>query len=80
MIRARAGGALILGIDAENVKRLRKNLPIHLHFSEVDNGVPVQEVIIMYGDTLDDIVTELKKQKVLPPNFVRPPVKTAPRH
>lgn len=80
MVRMRIGGLLILGIDAENVKRLKKNLPIHLAMAEVETGKPVREMIIMYGDTIPDIVKELKANGVLPPDFVPPVPTPAPRH
>lgn len=72
MIRARSEGLLFLGIDAENVRRLKSGMPIHVHFAEVDNGVPVTEVVIAYGGTLQEIVQEMIDQGKLPPDFVMP--------
>ena len=72
MIRARMDGLLLLGIDAENVKRLKDGKPIHVHQAEVDNGVPITQVVITYGETLQHIVDEMKRAGVVPPDFVAP--------
>lgn len=58
MIRARASnGVFILGIDAENVKRLKDGKPILVSLAELGG---TDDVLIMYGDTLDAIKAELE--------------------
>lgn len=74
MIRARMNGALLLGIDVENVHRLTLGYPIHVHIAEVENGHPITSVTICYGATLQHIVEDMKKAGMLPPDFVPPPV------
>lgn len=74
MIRARLGTTLLLGIDAENVRRLQSGQPIHVHKAEVDNGEDIAAVVIVYGDTLQDIVNDMKREGALPPDFVMPAV------
>lgn len=59
MIRAKTSdGVFILGIDAENVKRLKDGKPIIVCLAELGG---TDDVIIMYGDTLDDVEAELKE-------------------
>lgn len=58
MLRARASnGVFILGIDAENVKRLKDGKPILISLAELGGS---DDVMICYGDTLDDIRKELE--------------------
>jgi hypothetical protein len=64
------GGALLLGVDEENVRRLKDGKPIHVFQAEVDNGEPITQVVVCYGRTLADIVVEFKKEGLLPPDFV----------
>ncbi len=56
MLKARSGNNLILGIDSENVKRLKDNKPIKVKGSDL--GID-QDIFIVYGDTLADIQKEL---------------------
>lgn len=59
MIRARASnGTFILGIDAENVKRLKDGKPILVSLAEMGGK---DDVLIMYGETLQDIQRELEE-------------------
>lgn len=59
MLRARASdGTFILGIDAENVKRLKEGKPIVVSLAELGGH---DDVLIMYGETLQDIVRELEQ-------------------
>ena len=59
MIRARASdGTFILGIDAENVKRLKEGKPILVSLAELGGH---DDVLIVYGNTLQDIVRELEE-------------------
>lgn len=58
MLRARrSDGLIILGIDAENVKRLKSGQPILVALAELGGH---DDVCIMYGDTLADIQKELE--------------------
>lgn len=59
MLRARlSNGAFILGIDAENVKRLKDGKPIMVSLAEMGGS---DDVCIMYGDTLQSIAAELER-------------------
>jgi len=58
MIKAKlTDGSLLFGISAENVKRLKQGQPIHLNLK--DMGLEDREVLIMYGETEQDIMAEL---------------------
>lgn len=48
----------IFGIDAENVKRMKNGRGLLIDMGEM--GLPGWEVIILYGETLDDIQKELE--------------------
>lgn len=56
MIRAQAGPLWILGIDAENVRRLKAGKPIAL---DVPPGT--ERLLITYGETVTDILRELEE-------------------
>lgn len=59
MIRARASnGTFILGICAENVKRLKEGKPILVSLAELGG---TDDVLIVYGDTPQDILRELRE-------------------
>lgn len=58
MLRARtSSGVFILGLDAENVKRLKEGLPILVSLAQMGGA---DDVCICYGETLDDIRRELE--------------------
>lgn len=58
VIRARlSNGVFVLGIDAENVRRLKKGQPILVSLAQQGG---TDDVMIMYGETLDDICRELE--------------------
>lgn len=60
MIRARTSyGRFILGIDAENVKRLKDGQPIVVSLCEMGGH---DDVMIVYGETLDDIKRDLERE------------------
>lgn len=64
-------GMMVLGLVAENVDRLRAGQPI---FKDLSNLGGHDRILIMYGDTLDDITRELETvtgQK-LPPMMPMP--------
>jgi len=75
MIKARIGTILVLGIDANNVERMKRGSPLHMHKSECDNGEPIETIIVTYGETLQAIVEDFKRHDMLPPDFVMPVVK-----
>jgi hypothetical protein len=59
MLIARASnGMMILGVDAENIKRLKQGKPILKALSQFGG---VDDVLIIYGETLDDIKRELEE-------------------
>lgn len=59
MLIAKANnGLMILGIDAENVKRLKEGKPILKTLSQFGGK---DDVLIIYGDTLDDVKRQLEK-------------------
>lgn len=67
MLRARASnGVFILGLDAENVKRLKEGKPILLSLAGMGGN---DDIMIMYGETLEEIKQELESAsgKPLPP-------------
>ena len=58
MIRATlSDGRFLLGIDAENVKRMRDGKPIIVDLTTMGGR---DTVIILYGETMADIVAELE--------------------
>lgn len=58
MLKARlSNGAFVLGIDAENVRRLKKGQPIRVDLGELGG---TDQVFIMYGETLQDIQREIE--------------------
>ena len=59
MIKARlSNGVFLLGIDAENVRRLKADQPILISLSQLGG---TDDIAIVYGETLESIVDELKR-------------------
>lgn len=58
MLIARLGTLIILGIDAENVRRLKAGQPILKALAQHGG---TDDIAIVYGDTLADIQKELEK-------------------
>lgn len=59
MLIARAGnGMMILGIDAENVRRLKDGKPILKALSQFGGK---DDILIIYGETLQDVRQQLEK-------------------
>lgn len=59
MLIARAtNGVMILGIDAENVRRLKAGQPILKSLAQFGGK---DDIVIVYGDTVDDIKRELER-------------------
>lgn len=64
MIRAKLNsGLIILGIDAENVRRLKRGLPIVVDLTDLGGE---GEVMIVYGETLEDIRNDLERAMGVP--------------
>jgi len=61
MIKAKINNNVILGIDAENVKRLKQGKPILVKGEEVGSK---ENILIVYGNTLSDIQKELSLPSV----------------
>ena len=58
MLRARfSTGVFLLGLDAENVRRLKTGEPILICLAELGG---TDDVVIVYGETLADIQKELE--------------------
>jgi hypothetical protein len=59
MLRARLNnGVFILGLDAENIRRLKDGKPILVSLAELGG---TDDVLIMAGETLNDIAADLEK-------------------
>lgn len=59
MIRARlSNGTYLMGIDAENVKRLKAGQPIEIDLTLLGG---TDKVVLMYGETMQAIVDELQE-------------------
>lgn len=73
MIRAKAGDLLILGVDRENLRRLRGGQPIVVDLTDYGD---TRRVLFMYGDTMTDIMRELEasgmKLPPVSPHIVKP--------
>ena len=67
MLKARTNtGLFILGLDAENIRRLTSGQPIIVNLAEIGG---TDDVMIIAGDTLADIKQELEAAiGVLPPD------------
>lgn len=60
MIKAIAGKNVILGIDAENVRRLQEDKPILVKGDElgIDN-----DIYIIYGKTLHEVMQKIVREE-----------------
>lgn len=59
MLRARTtNGVFILGLDAENIRRLQAGQPIMISLAEMGG---TDDVVIMASNTLEDIKHELEQ-------------------
>lgn len=58
LIAKLSSGTILLGIDAENVKRLKAGQPILKSLAQFGG---TDDVVIVYGDSLKDIQRELEK-------------------
>jgi len=78
MMRLRIGNTVIFGIDAENVRRLKDARPIAVDLAELGGGAATK-VVIFYGETIDAMVAQLKREGLLPPEYEAPIVPPPPR-
>ncbi len=60
MLKVKLGGQIILGLDKENIRRLTANQPIHIKAESLKVD---EDIFIVYGETLSDIVKELGLEK-----------------
>ncbi len=59
MLKAKMStGTLILGIDAENVRRLQDGKPIYINLEELGGA---SAIAILYGRTLEDVRREIEE-------------------
>jgi len=58
LIAKATNGMMILGIDAENVRRLKAGQPILKSLTQFGG---TDDVLIVYGETIDDIKRQLEK-------------------
>lgn len=69
---------LILGVDRTNIERLTSKQPIMVQGNQFGLDLPV-DILIMFGETLDDVATELRQSGVGPvPNPLPDPEKNDP--
>lgn len=58
MIRARlSNGTFLMGLDAENIRRLKFDQPIEIDLSLLGG---TDKVLLVYGETMQDILDELE--------------------
>ena len=58
LIAHRSDGLMILGIDAENVRRLKAGQPILKALSRFGG---TDDVLILYGETIEDVKAQIVK-------------------
>jgi hypothetical protein len=64
MLRARTtDGTAILGLDAENVRRLQAGQPIQVNLEQMGGA---HTVLIVYGQTVHDIARDLEQASGAP--------------
>lgn len=81
MLIARAGGTLLIGLDATNLALLPNDQPIVISNKHPAMREPVTEVVIDAAPTLTELVDKWKKAGLLPPDFAfSEPKPTKPRH
>ena len=66
MIKVRmSSGSVLLGITAENVERLLAGQPILLNLKDI--GLPSQQIAIIYGPTIADLMDQLRENGMVLP-------------
>jgi hypothetical protein len=58
MIKATAGNLIILGLERMNIQRLTEGKPIKVDMADL--GMPGKQVVIMFGETKEDMIKELE--------------------
>lgn len=75
MIKARAetdsGPVIILGLSAENVKRLMDGHPIKVEVGDIDRRLDGVKISIVYGKTEIDIVKDMERVGLIGPGTQR---------
>lgn len=71
LIATQINGAIVLGLDAESVRRLKAGQPI---VKDLSNFGGTDTVVIIYGETMADITKELEDAtgQKLPPLMPAP--------
>lgn len=59
MIQLQIGNMVIFGIDSNNLKLLKENMPMVIDSTQFK---PFTKIVIMYGDTIHDVKREIEKQ------------------
>ena len=63
MLKASGPNTVIIGLSAENIRRLQEGQPIAFEGKEVQ--VPGKNFLIVYGETEDAIANELRAAGIL---------------
>lgn len=76
MIRARlSNGSYLMGLDAENIKRLTNGQPIEIDLTPLGGR---DKVLLVYGETMQAILDELEEMTGQPMPVVQPMAKKGP--
>ena len=65
--RGRKGDLYGFGLSAKNIELLKQGQPIAINMMEV--GVPGMTIVLLYGETEEDIANELREHGALPESF-----------
>lgn len=63
MIKARKKNVIFIGLDKENIDRMLDNKPILFKGEQV--GLPGIQIVILAGNTLDDVKEDLRSIGVI---------------
>lgn len=63
MIKAGGPNVVLLGLSERNVELLKLGKPIQFDGKEI--GIPGKKVFIMYGETEEDILDELRRAGIM---------------
>ena len=63
MIKARKKNVIFIGLDKENIDRMLDNKPIL--FKGEQEGLPGIQIVILAGNTLDDVKEDLRSIGVI---------------
>lgn len=59
MVKGMIGETVLIGLSNENIRRLKKQLPMKFNLSEL--GLEDREIVIMHGTTEKAILEKLEK-------------------